>query len=59
MHLALNYKNQPYIGVVLIPERNELWITNGEETWCERRDGLKQKFKISNKSLKRNDLSYK
>ena len=53
MHLALNYKNQPYAGAVLIPERNEVWITNGKETWCERRDGLKQKFKISNiKSLK-------
>jgi len=53
MHLALNYKNQPYAGVVLIPERNEVWITNGKKTWCERRGGLKQKFKISNfKSLK-------
>jgi len=29
MHLALNYKNKPYIGVVLIPEKEELWITNG------------------------------
>ena len=53
MHLALNYKNKPYIGVVLIPERNEVWITNGNEVWCERRDGLKQTFKNSNsKSLK-------
>ena len=28
MHLALNYKQKPYVGVVLIPE-NELWISNG------------------------------
>ncbi len=40
MHLALNYKNKSYIGLVLIPERNELWITNGKKTWCERRDGF-------------------
>ena len=53
MHLALSYKNQPYAGVVLIPERNEIWITNGNEVWCERRDGAKKKFKISNfKSLR-------
>ena len=38
MHLALNYEHKPYIGVVLIPERNELWITNGEKSWCEKRD---------------------
>ena len=53
MHLALSYKNQPCIGVVLIPERNEIWIANGNEVWCEGRDGFKKKFKISNfKSLK-------
>ncbi len=38
MHLALNYKKNPYLGVVLIPEKNELWISNGEKVWCERRD---------------------
>ena len=27
MHLALNYKRKPYIGVVLIPEKDELWIS--------------------------------
>ena len=31
MHLALNYKNKPYIGIVLIPEKNELWIVDGEK----------------------------
>ena len=39
MHLALNYKQKPYIGIVLIPEKEELWISNGENGWCEKRDG--------------------
>ena len=26
MHLALNYKNTPYLGIVLIPEKGELWF---------------------------------
>ena len=52
MHLALNYKQRPYIGVVLIPERNELWITDGEKAWCEDRNGYSTKFNFAkNKSL--------
>ena len=39
MHLALNYKKKPYLGVVLIPERDELWISDGVKCWGERRDG--------------------
>ena len=39
MHLALNYKNKPFIGVVLIPEKNELWLSIGKKVWCERKDG--------------------
>ena len=39
MHLALNYKQKPCIGIVLIPEKNELWIANGERVWGEKRDG--------------------
>ena len=42
MHLALNYKNKPYIGVVLIPERNELWFSNGSVIWCENRNRNKK-----------------
>ena len=41
MHLALNYKHKPYIGIVLIPEKDELWIAYGKKVWCERRNGLK------------------
>tara|TARA_B100000123_G_scaffold267494_1_gene240925 strand:- start:83 stop:970 length:888 start_codon:yes stop_codon:yes gene_type:complete len=43
MHLALNYKQRPFIGIVLIPERQELWIANGESVWCEKRDGYVKK----------------
>ena len=43
MHLALNFKGKPYIGFVLIPDKNQLWITDGEKTWCEKRDGSKYK----------------
>mgnify|MGYP006231655943 FL=1 len=38
MHLALNYKKKPYVGVVLIPEKDELWIADGEKVWSETRD---------------------
>ena len=47
MHLALNYKQRPYLGVVLIPEKEELWIANGKEAWCENREGLKINPKLS------------
>ncbi len=49
MHLALNYKQKPHIGVVLIPEKDELWISNGEKSWCENRDGSIKKLNISKK----------
>ncbi len=53
MHLALNYKKKPYLGFVLIPEKNELWIANGENVICEKRDGSIIKPNLSkNKSLK-------
>ena len=53
MHLALNYKNKPYIGIVLIPDKDELWITDGEKIWGEKKDGSKIKPNLSkNKSLK-------
>ena len=40
MHLALNYKKKPFLGVVLIPEKNELWIATEKKVWCERKEGL-------------------
>ncbi len=39
MHLALNYKKIPYIGIVLIPGRQELWIAYDGKVWCEKKDG--------------------
>ena len=53
MHLGLNYKNKPYLGIVLIPEKGELWIADGKKVWGEKRNGSKIKSKLStNKSLK-------
>ena len=37
--LALNFKNTPYIGIVLIPDKDELWISYGNKVWCEKRNG--------------------
>ena len=48
MHLALNYRNKPYIGIVLIPEMNELWIANGNQVWCENKNGIREKHNLSN-----------
>ena len=53
MHIALNFKNKPIIGVVLIPEKDEFWFAYGERVWCEKRDGLIIKPNLSkNKTLK-------
>ena len=53
MHLSLNYKQKPYIGIVLIPEKDELWIAYGEKVWCEGRKKLSIKPNLSkNKTLK-------
>ena len=53
MHLALSYKGKPYIGIVLIPSRNELWISDGYKVWCEKRKdkSFEKKLLSSNKSL--------
>ena len=53
MHLGLNYKKKPYLGIVLVPEKEELWISNGEKVWCEKKDGSKSSPNLSrNNSLK-------
>ena len=51
MHLALNYKQKPFIGVVLIPEKNELWISHGKKLWCENRNGKTLKQNISETNI--------
>ena len=49
MHLCLNYKNNPYLGIVLIPNKEELWINNNEMVWCENRYGTIKKLSLSKK----------
>ena len=52
MHLALNFRNKPYLGVVLIPSKKELWLSDGEKVWVEKRNGYKEeKTLTTNKSL--------
>ncbi len=51
MHLALNYKRKPYIGVVIIPEKDELWISYGNKVWCEKRDGSIRKQNLSEANI--------
>ena len=52
MHLALNFKKKPFLGVVLIPEKDQLWLSIGEEVWCEKKDGSKFYPKLTkNKNL--------
>ena len=40
----------------MIPERNQLWITNGNKTWCEGRDGSNLETKIS-KNIRLNEMT--
>ena len=52
MHLALNYKQKPFLGVVLIPGKDELWFGYGTECWGERRNGSRIKIqKTDNQNL--------
>jgi len=49
MHLALNYKKCPHLGIVLIPDKDELWISNNEIVWCENKNGDSKRPNLSNK----------
>ena len=51
MHLALNYKQKPILGIVLIPEKDELWISFGNDMWCEKRDRTVLKPNLIRKSF--------
>ncbi len=51
VHIALVYKQKPKIGIVLIPERNELWFgIVGSGAWYENRDGEKKQISFSERS---------
>ena len=48
VHIALVYKQKPKIGIVLIPERNELWFgVIGSGAWYENREGHKKQISFS------------
>ena len=48
VHIALAYKLKPKIGIVLIPEKNELWFgILGIGAWFENRDGCKTNSSFS------------
>jgi len=48
VHIALAYKQEPKIGIVLIPEKNELWFgICGIGAWFENRDGHKNHYSFS------------
>ena len=48
VHIALAYKQKPKIGIVLIPEKNELWFgVIGSGAWYENREGVKKPISFS------------
>ena len=48
VHIALAYKQKPKIGIVLIPEKNELWFgIVGTGAWLENCDGSKKSISFS------------
>ena len=50
MHFALTYKKKPLLGVVLLPYKDELWIANGKDVWCEKRDNTIKKPNLADDS---------
>ena len=57
MHLALTYKKEIILGIVLIPNKNQLWISvKGEGTWFENEDSLKG-YPIIKKNKKLKELT--
>ena len=51
MHLALVRGRRPVLGVVLLPEADELWIgVVGEGAWCEDRQGGRSPVRFSERS---------
>lgn len=50
VHIALVHKKKPKIGIVLIPERNELWFgIVGSGAWYENRNGNKNQISFSDR----------
>jgi 3'(2'), 5'-bisphosphate nucleotidase len=59
VHLALVRHQRPVLGVVLLPEAEELWLGlldrsgHGGEAWCEGRDGERRPVRFSNRGSAR------
>jgi 3'(2'), 5'-bisphosphate nucleotidase len=52
VHLALVHQQRPALGVVLVPEREELWIgVVGHGTWCENRSGERTPVRFSERKV--------
>ena len=52
VHLALVHQQRPVLGVVLVPEREELWIgVVGSGTWCENRSGARTPVRFSARAI--------
>ncbi len=50
VHLALVHNLKPVLGIVLVPEIDELWFgVKGHGTWCENRTGVQKKALFSNR----------
>ncbi|MCP9922108.1 3'(2'),5'-bisphosphate nucleotidase CysQ [Synechococcus lacustris] len=51
VHLALVHQQRPVLGVVLLPEKQELWfgllLDENCSAWCENRAGIKQQVQFS------------
>ena len=56
MHLALTYEKEIVLGIVLIPQKNQLWISlKGQGTWFENEKYLKH-YPINIKKKKLEEL---
>ncbi|MEB3159166.1 MAG: 3'(2'),5'-bisphosphate nucleotidase CysQ [Synechococcus sp.] len=50
VHLALVHQQRPVVGVVLLPEVEELWFgVVGDGTWCEDREAKRTEVHFSNR----------
>jgi 3'(2'), 5'-bisphosphate nucleotidase len=51
VHLALVRGNRPVLGVVLLPEADELWLgLVGDDAWCEDRGGMRSPVRFSERT---------
>jgi len=51
VHLALVRGNRPVLGVVLLPEADELWLgLVGDDAWCEDRGGTRSPVRFSERT---------